>query len=184
MGRFDFERFNGFAKNKLDDLLFEDLWHHDIFNESDLHSAAYSYISEYFKRKGRDHIYVRCEPSLAGMRPDIVIFDEFKPIYALELKFFDKVDKIDEDKIIHDLDKLSEMAEGIDSMKWGFFYLAYDGVEPYKLSAGKLRRGGYDKISVQTINLRRREDTGRRRTGYDEWRVAFDELLMRHKEYA
>jgi hypothetical protein len=36
MGIFDFERFNGFARSSFDNLLFDDFWEHDIFNERDV----------------------------------------------------------------------------------------------------------------------------------------------------
>ena len=48
----------------LDRLLFDDIWNLDVFNESDLHSAAYFYIRTYFQKNGRSNIYVRCEPGV------------------------------------------------------------------------------------------------------------------------
>ncbi len=45
MGRFDAARFNGFARQYLDDLLLSDLWNYDIFNERDMHSSAYHCIA-------------------------------------------------------------------------------------------------------------------------------------------
>ena len=54
MGTFDSERFNGFARQSLDNLLFSDFWGHDIFNERDLHSSAHFYIRDYFRRRERD----------------------------------------------------------------------------------------------------------------------------------
>ena len=101
---FDFERFNGFARSGLDDLLFKDLWNHDIFNESDMHSAAYYYIRKYFAAQGRSNIYVRCEPHVGGMMPDIVVFDSGNPVYALEFKFFSRPDHINEEAILSDLE--------------------------------------------------------------------------------
>ncbi|MFQ5780563.1 MAG: hypothetical protein ACE5HN_07215 [Nitrospiria bacterium] len=71
MARFDFDRFNGFVKQSLDDLLFNDLWNLDIFNERDFHSAAYYYIPTYFRKHERSSIYVRCEPKLEEMEPDM-----------------------------------------------------------------------------------------------------------------
>ena len=56
MGAFDFERFNGFARNSLDDLLSDDLWNLDIFNERDLHAGAYFYIRDYFSKQERDDV--------------------------------------------------------------------------------------------------------------------------------
>ncbi|MBI3810008.1 MAG: hypothetical protein HY284_06085 [Nitrospirae bacterium] len=184
MSLFDFDRFNGFMRHGLDDLLFSDLWEHYIFNESDLHSAAYFYIREYFNKNERPNIYVRCEPQLARMKPDIVIFDKAEPIYAIEFKFFTKPDSINEEALFRDLDKLAKIVGRFDSMKWGFFYMVHDGEEPYTLSNPSLRRRGYERISVSTINLRRREDTGRRRNNYDCWRMEFDALLSLHRKHA
>lgn len=53
MGRFDFERFNGFVRGSLDNLLFEDFWNLDIFNGRDMHAAAYFYIRGYCRKAGR-----------------------------------------------------------------------------------------------------------------------------------
>ena len=38
---YDAAQFNGFAKTELEDRILDDLWNLYIFNESDLHSAAY-----------------------------------------------------------------------------------------------------------------------------------------------
>ena len=184
MSVFDFDRFNGFMRQSLDDLLLNDLWNHDIFNESDLHSAAYFYIRTYFEKSERSNIYVRCEPQLAGMKPDIVIYDRAKPIYGVEFKFFTKPDFINEKTVFKDLDKLAEIVSRFDSMKWGFFYLVHDGEESCTLSNPSLRRRGYEKISFSTVNLRRQEENGRRRNNYDEWRAEFDKLVSLHREHA
>src|SRR5437762_6275459 len=64
MGKFDFKRFNGFARKRLDDKLYSDLWNHDIFNECDMHSSAYFYIRDYFRKHNRGAVYVRCESRL------------------------------------------------------------------------------------------------------------------------
>src|SRR5437762_8725979 len=82
MGKFDFKRFNGFARKRLDDKLYSDLWNHDIFNERDMHSSAYFYIRDYFRKHNRGAVYVRCESRLAGAQPDIVVYERGKPIYV------------------------------------------------------------------------------------------------------
>lgn len=183
MSHFDFERFNGFARSSLDDLLFNDLWSHDIFNESDMHSAAYYYIRDYFRKHGRDQIYVRCEPQLARMKPDIVVYERGWPIYVLEFKFFSKPDHVNEDAVYDDLDKLGDCVDTHASIKWGFFHMIYDAEAPFTISDSRLRRAGFRKTSVTTINARRKEDSGRRRTNYDVWRAEFDELQERHREH-
>lgn len=184
MKLFDFDRFNGFIHQSLDDLLLNDLWNHDIFNESDLHSAAYFYIRTFFEKNERQNIYVRCEPQLAGMKPDIVIYDKAKPIYTVEFKFFTKQDYVNEESVFKDLDNLAEIVNRFNSMKWGFFYLVHDSEESYTFSNPTLRRRGYEKISFSTINLRRKEGTERRRTNYDAWRAEFDKLVELHREHA
>lgn len=184
MGRFDAERFNGFARKSLDDLLLSDLWHHDIFNERDMHSSAYYYIRDCFRKHERDHVYVRCEPQLAGMRPDIVIYEYGKPTYVLEFKFFSKPDYINEDAVYDDLDKLADCVDAYASIKWGFFHMIYDADDQFTFSDSRLRRAGFRKTSVTAINARRKEDTGRRRTNYDEWRDEFDRLREMHREHA
>jgi hypothetical protein len=181
---FDFERFNGFARKGLDDLLFRDLWEHYIFNESDMHSAAYYYIRDFFKKKGRGKYFVRCEPMLAGMKPDIVIYTLGKPTYVLEFKMFSKLDVVNNNAVINDLEKLSTAIENLPTVKWGFFHMIYDADIPYTISDNRLRRAGLKRMSVTTINARRTEDTGRRRIGYDEWREIFDGMRAEHNEYA
>lgn len=184
MGLFDSERFNGFAKSSLDELLFSDLWSYDIFNERDMHSSAYYYIRNYFRKHERDHAYVRCEPRLAGMRPDIVIYERGKPAYVLEFKFFSKPDYVNEDAVYYDLNKLADCVDAFTSIKWGFFHMIYDADDLFKFSDSCLRRTGFQKISVTSINARRKKDTGRRRTNYDEWRAEFDKLQEKHHEHA
>ena len=68
--------------------------------------------------------------------------------------------------------------------KWGFFHMIYDADEPFTFSDSRLRRAGFKKISVTSINARRKEDSGRRRMGYDDWRTKFDDLQESHREHA
>ena len=184
MGKFDFDRFNGFPRQSLNNLLLEDLWNHDVFNESDMHSAAYFYIRDYFRKQDRPGLYVRCEPQLMGMKPDIVVYEHGRPVYALEFKMYAKPGPLNEEAIFQDLDKLARLAEKIPSLRWGFFLMIYDDEESYTMSDQRLRRGGYEKVSVTAINARRTEETGRRRRGYDEWRADFDRLQAAHREHS
>ena len=184
MGKFDAVRFNGFARQGLGDMLLSDFWNYDIFNESDMHSSAYYYIRNYFRKHGRDSVYVRCEPQLAKMRPDIVIYEKGSPIYILEFKFFSKPDYINEDAINNDLDKLADCVDAYESVRWGFFHMIYDADELFTLSDSRLRRKGFPKVSVTSINARRKEGTERRRNGYDTWRAEFDNLHALHREHA
>ena len=180
---YDATQFNGFAKTELDDRLFDDLLNLYIFNESDLHSAAYYYIRTYFSKRGSDNIFVRCEPQMSGKKPDIVVYDHSRPIYVLELKMFPEPETIDEAKIESDLAKLNGFIRSIESLKWGFFTIVYDSDDDFNVSDSRLRRSGLDSISVVGINLRRKESTGRRRTGYDNWRNEFDRLRAHHKKW-
>lgn len=184
MRAFDFGRFNGFARDSLDGLLFKDLWHHDIFNERDMHSCAYFYIRDYFRKQGRNSVYVRCESQLNGMRPDIVIYDRGNPIYVLEFKFFSKLGYINEDSVYEDLNKLADCVEAFPSVKWGFFFMIYDKDENFSISDYRLRKDGFSSVSASSINARRIEGTARRRNGYDGWRTEFDRLNEGHREHA
>ena len=65
---YDAGQFNGFVKSELDDLLFDDIWQQYIFNESDLHSAAYYYIRKYFERRGSERSRLRVESSSSSLR--------------------------------------------------------------------------------------------------------------------
>ncbi|MGH9427103.1 MAG: hypothetical protein ACRD2L_12470 [Terriglobia bacterium] len=180
---YDAAQFNGFAKSELDDRLFEDIWNWDIFNESDLHSAAYYYIRTYFAKRTSDNIFVRCEPQMRGKKPDIVVYDQSRPVYVLEFKMFPEPEIIDEAKIDADLEKLDDFIRSLDSIKWGFFMIVYDSDDDFNISDPRLRRQGLEKISVIGVNLRRKEGSGRRRTGYDQWRTEFDRLRAHHKKW-
>ncbi len=180
---FDAGQFNGFVKKELDDLLFNDIWNYDVFNESDLHSATYYYIRTYFQKRRSDGMFVRCEPQMHGKKPDIVVFYQTKPAYVLELKLFVEQEVIDETKIDQDLEKLNEFISKIDSIKWGFFILVYDSDYDFGISDQRLRRMGLRNISVMSINIRRKEGTGRKRHGYDDWRANFDRLRRHHNKW-
>lgn len=177
---YDSAQFNGFAKNELDNLLFEDLWNLFIFNESDLHSATYYYIRTYFEKRGSEQVFVRCEPRLRGVRPDIVVHEQYHPTYLVELKMFPDPEIIDESKIQTDIQKLVGLISDIPTIKWGFLIAVYDSDEDFGVSDQRLRRRGIEKVSVSSINLLRSEQTGRRRVRYDEWRADFDKLRSRH----
>jgi hypothetical protein len=183
---FNAEKFNGFVKDELDDRLLDDIWCYYIFNESDLHSAAYFYMRKYFERKNNTHadsIFVRCEPVMKDKRqPDIVVFESYLPIYMIELKMFKKPEEvfIKEDKVWQDIEKLAKSIDNYPSIKWGFMLVAYDADDMFDVTNYILKRNGFKKISVKTINLRRQESNGRRRIGYDKWRKQFDAYLGRH----
>src|SRR5712692_849756 len=179
---YDSAQFNGFAKNELDDLLLSDLWALFIFNESDLHSAAYYYIRTYFQKRGSDQVFVRCEPRLRGLKPDIVVYDQYHPTYLVELKMFPNPEVIDESKMDTDLEKLRRLISDISTIKWGFQIAVYYSDDVFSMSDARLRRRGYERISVSSINLRRKEETGRLRVRYDEWRGEFDKLRSRHAD--
>jgi hypothetical protein len=149
-----------------------------------MHASAYCYIRDYFRKHERDAAYVRCESQLAGMRPDIVIYERGRPIYVLEFKFFSKPDYINEDSVYADLNKLADCVDAYDSIKWGFFHLIYDSETHFTLPDTRLRRTGFSKISLTSINARRKENNGRRRKNYDEWRAEFDRLQESHRKHA
>jgi hypothetical protein len=180
---YDAAQFNGFARNELDNLLFDDIWNHDVFNESDLHSAAYYYIRTYFQRRGSDGMFVRCEPRLRKFKPDIVVYREYRPEYLVELKMFTDLEVVVESKIQRDLAKMQTLMHEIESIKWGFFILVYDHDDHFGMSDQRLRRHGFEKMSVSSINMRRNEGSGRRRIGYDGWRTQFDRLRNRHGDW-
>ena len=180
---YDSEQFNGFVKNELDDLLFSDIWGYYVFNESDLHSSAYYYIRTYFQKRGSDNIYVRCEPNMYGKKPDIVIYDRGRPLYVLELKMFVDQERVDEAKIDKDIEKLNDFLSKIEKIKWGFFIFVYDSDYDFGISDPRLRRLGLENISVISLNMRRMEKTGRKRTRYDEWRKEFDRLRKYHNQW-
>ena len=181
---FDSEKFNGFMKTEIDDLLFEDIWNYWIFNESDLHSAAYYYIRKYFERRQSNsslEAFVRCEPIMEdGTKPDLVIFQRYDPIYFIEIKMFNKPENLSDDKSLADLDKLKNYQRRYSTCKWGFFILVYDSDKMYSYTPYMLKKDGYQNISIIPINMRRKEDTARQRTGYEDWRKQFDKFLQRH----
>lgn len=182
------KQFNGFAKNELDDHLFNDIWDHHIFNESDLHSAAYHYIRKYYEKRfdkiqSDNNIYVRCEPRLNGKKPDIVVYQSAKPIYVFELKMFIEADRVDLSKYHEDLNKLRNLMQKIETLKWGFFIVVYDSDEDFNISDGILKRMKINNVSVIGINTRRTEKNGRLRRGYDAWRKEFDRLREQHKKH-
>jgi len=157
MGKFDFARFNGFAKNSLDDLIADDLLHHDIFNERDMNASIYYYIREYFRKRKKecDNIYVRCEPVLLGEKPDIVVFERGKPVYLFEFKcFLKKKVSLSESAIDNDLFKIARIMKKIPSLKWGFFFVIYDADEMLNYSSPRLRKEGLSKITIMGINAR------------------------------
>lgn len=178
------ERFNGFMKTRLDNLLLNDLWNYWIFNESDLHSAVYYYIRQYFQKKQSEsalNIYVRCEPRMEDNKsPDIVVFKGYDPIYIVEMKMYPRAEAINEKSAVTDLLKLKSYLSSYPSLKWGFFILVYDSDYMLTYSPHTLKRDGFEKVSFISINMRRTEQT-RKRVGYVKWRRDFDKLLERHR---
>jgi hypothetical protein len=178
------DRFNGFVRYHLDDRLFNEIWNLNVFNERDLHAAAYGYVRDYFKEKERDSVFVRCEPQIAKTKPDIVVFQGGQPIYAIEFKVFWRSDYVNKDLVYEDIKKLSLLVTKFDTMRWGFMLVVYDSDEPFTISDQTLRHRGYEKISVTTLNARRTEGTRRRRTGYDDWRRQIDRIRKLHELHA
>lgn len=184
MSVFDSDRFNGFVRKELDNLLFDDLWNLNYFHERDMHAAAYVYIRQYFAKHGRDNIYVRCEPKMGATKPDIVVFDSAKPIYILEFKMLMESDKLNEEFVYKDLDKMNVLINAYPSIKWGFSLLIHDDDESFRPVDATLRRRGNKSVSITSVNARRQEDNNRRRVGYDQWRENYDNLIAAHKQYS
>lgn len=184
MSEFDHQRFNGFARDGLDDLLCGDLLAHCIFNERDMHAAAYMYIRQYFEKLGRANIYVRCESQINGVRPDVAVYDRGTPVYILEFKMLMDPGNLNEELVYKDLNKMGELINRLPSIKWGFFHLIYDDDLMFKPTTATLRRHGYEKISITSINARRKEESERQRKGYDDWRREFDRLVGAHKQFS
>jgi hypothetical protein len=186
---FDSEKFNGFIKNELDDLLFNDIWNYYIFNERDLHSSAYHYIRTYFEKRGSassEEIFVRCEPVLEDMsKPDIVVYKKYDPIYLIELKMFKDNENMDIDssndkKVLADITKMQKLIKKYQTVKWSFMIVVYDSDDMYDLNDGKLKRQNFSNTSIININMRRKEGSARKRTDYDKWRKQFDKYLDYH----
>jgi len=81
--------------NSMSNLL-GDLWHHECLTSATCTRPRTSTSGSIFSAIAR-FSYVRCEPKLAGMRPDIVVYQRGWPIYVLEFKFFSKPDYLNED---------------------------------------------------------------------------------------
>jgi hypothetical protein len=118
-----------------------------------------------------------------GKKPDIVIYDRGRPLYILELKMFVDQERVDEAKIDKDIEKLNDFMSKIGKIKWGFFVFVYDSDYDFGISDPRLRRVGLENISVISLNMRRMEKTGRKRTRYDEWRKEFDRLRKYHNQW-
>lgn len=181
---FDSQKVNGFVKQELDDLLFNDLWSFRVFNESDLKSACYFYLREYFRRRksiNSEEILVRCEPVLQnGKKPDIVIYHGYSPIYVLELKMFKNPEALMLDKVDIDLAKIRDFMRTNPTIRWGFQIVVYDSDDMIRASDSMLSRNGFPKISVIGLNLRRKEVSQRLRVGYSDWRNQFDKYVANH----
>jgi len=176
----DAATFKGFIKDELPKRLLRDILDLYIFNESDLHSAVWFYIKEYFRNRSdrsAENIYVRSQPTITSgkgkYRPDIVVFDRIKPIYFVEIKFLktprNQID-LDRRSIKEDLSKLKRYAKKYPDFKQGFLVCVYDADDVFEINMDE-----YDRISLVPINLKRLI-SGRRRKNYDHWRSRFDEL--------
>lgn len=183
----DIKRFNGYIKKKLPVQIQTDFLAFRIFNERDLHSAAYHYIRDFFRKKERERIVVRCEPRLLGKKPDIVVYNNTRPYYVIEFKTFlkpDQVNRVNANAVYEDIQKLEDFLQKTPS-SWAFLILVYDSPDD-NVSRGladqKLKQKGFEKISVVAINVSRHK-SGYRRAGYSKWRRQFDHLWEKHKEY-
>ncbi len=183
----DSQRFNGFVKEKLAKELRDDVLRFYVFNESDLHSAAYCYIRRYFESRGSElsqDVFVRCEPYLAdNTKPDIVVFQKYDPIYVIELKMSTKAFKtpgsVFEEKVDKDMDKLKAYRTAYPTVRWAFLIVVCDSEKPWGWSDVTTKRYGYDKTSLVSVNLHLR-DNGGQTYGYENWRKQFEKYLDKH----
>lgn len=181
----DFQRFNGFVKEDLKEKLLEDIKERYIFNESDLHSAAWFYIRQWFSRQERDYAYVRCEPRLNKKKPDIVVFEKKKPSYVLELAMSTKRKPLKQviDKLHKDLDKLQHYGKRVSSIRYAFILHVYDDDSLISYSDQKLRRHGYTNMTIVDLNIRMNSETKSKRRWYERWRQDFDSLEAAHRAF-
>ena len=181
----DARRFNGFVKGELKIKLLKDIKDLYIFNESDLHSAAYFYIRKWFEQREHDSAYVRCEPRLNKKKPDIVVFEKKKPSYVLELAMSTKHHpmRTNKDKVTKDLKKLRQYVKRISSIRYAFLVHVHDDESLPTVPDHKLRRHDYPDISIVDLNIRKDSETKRKRRWYEEWRQDFDSLETAHRSY-
>ena len=74
-----------FIKRTLVKKVRQDLRAHRIFSEADLQSIVYHHVRRFVS--DRDDWLVRCGPTVAGVRPDIVVFRRFDPRAIIQLKW-------------------------------------------------------------------------------------------------
>jgi len=184
MGKFEADRFNGFFRRGLVKGLYEDLRNCLLFKEGDVHAAAYYYIRKFLERKGRDRLIVRCNATLKGPgskrpRPDVVVFNHDKPIYAVELKVFESPIGVKrasvEKKVEEDVRKLETLIRR-HGLSYGFLIVVYDSERELDLPDRDLRKQGIERVSVVEINMRFDVKTQRQRRNYKEWRRQFDAI--------
>jgi hypothetical protein len=184
MGKFEADRFNGFIKSGLVKGLYEDLRKCLLHNERDVHAVAYGYIRKFLGRKGRDRLIVRCDATLKGPgsqrpRPDLVVFNQRKPIYAVEFKVFPKIVGVNraavEKAVEKDVRKLEVLGRR-HGLSYGFLVVVYDSENELYLPDRVLRKRDIKRVSVIEINMRFDVKTFRQRRNYEVWRKQFDAI--------
>lgn len=180
MGKFEADRFNGFIKSGLGKGLYKDLRKCLLHNERDVHAAAYGYIRKFIERKGRDRLIVRCDATLKGPgcqrpRPDLVVFNQRKPIYAVEFKVFPRIVGVNRAAVEKDVRKLEVLGRR-HGLSYGFLVVVYDSESELYLPDRVLRKRDIKRVSVIEINMRFDVKTLRQRRNYEEWRKEFDAI--------
>ncbi len=106
-----------------------------------------------------------------------MVFNQDKPIYAIEFKVFPKsvginravVEKAVE-KDVHKLEVLGRRH----GLSYGFLVVVYDSEDDLYLPYRVLRKQGIKRVSVVEINMRFDVKTLRQRRNYEEWRRQFN----------
>ena len=170
-----------FVTKGLDDYLYSAIWGLRVFNERDLQAYVKVGLDNFLVQQDTGRLWsVRQEYQLGDKKHDLVILrdNDAAPVAVIEVKFWPQpmqsLRQCEEEKIHIDLERIHQAIKSFDTIRGGFVIMAHDSEEMYQPSKRAVSEAGYSNIWLSTINLRRRQDTHRKRQGYDQWREEFD----------
>jgi hypothetical protein len=127
----------------------------------DAHSVAYHHMRRFLR--DREDWLVRCGPKIAGVRPDLVVFNRYTPKFVLELGFCLLPDKSNfaRTKAEGDRDKLHHLRGRVDTLGKGYLLMVHDSGFDESLKTGdEWEKYFYRELFIDAQSFR----------GYERWK--------------
>ena len=157
------ERLNKFIMDNLQDKIRKDLRAYRLFSEMDMHAVVYYHLRKALR--DRTDWYVRCNLRIAGVQPDIIVFNRYTPKFAMELAFriSDSQSYFPQRKLKDDKESLEKIKKAFPNLGKAYLIAVFDANSDYTYYMKEEKK--WEKFCYKEIFINVQEFRG-----YSNWK--------------